>query len=215
MVATGCTGPSLIGELSCPFAVIEAGTERVITVYADVRAGELGSSISNTARVNSSTPDQDTGDGEVTVVSPLDQLADLSIAKTGTDAVAGGTATWTIVVSNAGPSDAQSVEVTDLLPASLRDASVIEPVTGCTIIAQLVSCDLGTVLDGGSTTIKIQATVASDYTAASIDNMAAVSAETADPERGSNTVDGHHRDLDRGRPPSQQGRPGNGCSGRR
>ena len=44
-------------------------------------------------------------------------LADLGVTKTGPATVtAGNTITWTITVTNAGPSDAVDAEVTDVLP---------------------------------------------------------------------------------------------------
>src|SRR5262249_55807465 len=55
-------------------------------------------------------------------------LADLSVAKTGPATVTAGTnATYTITVSNGGPSDAQTVALSDAVPANTTFVSFAAP----------------------------------------------------------------------------------------
>jgi uncharacterized repeat protein (TIGR01451 family) len=88
--------------------------------------------ITNTATVGSATGDTVPGnntDTETTTVSVAAGLADLSVTKTDSpDPVsAGANITYTITVSNAGPNDAQSVSLTDALPAGTTFVSFAEP----------------------------------------------------------------------------------------
>ena len=75
--------------------------------------------------------------------------ADLALSKTATpDPVAnGGTLTYTLNVSNAGPDAADNVVISDTLPAGATFGSG----AGCAEAAGVVTCALGTVASGGST----------------------------------------------------------------
>jgi uncharacterized repeat protein (TIGR01451 family) len=75
----------------------------------------------NTASVSSSIVDTTPGNNSQTDTDTLTPQADLSITKTDglTDIGAGQPITYTIVVSNAGPSDAPGVTVTDTFPPEL------------------------------------------------------------------------------------------------
>ena len=75
----------------------------------------------NTASVSSLTPDPDPDNNSDTARIPVDTAADLSLTKTALPPLvtAGELLTYTITVSNAGPSAAQDVLVRDDLPAAL------------------------------------------------------------------------------------------------
>src|SRR5205823_270274 len=116
--------------------------------------------------------------------------ADLSIAKSNTPdpVTAGQSLTYTIVVTNNGPSDAQNVQVTDALPSQLTGATYCDT-TGCTPSAPWTGSDsLGTIVAGGSRTITIQATIkANTPDGSSFDNTASVSSPTTDPGPSANS----------------------------
>ena len=97
-------------------------------------------------------------DGTVTSENSLVQIcggfappiptADLSITKTGpATAQSGGTITYTLSVSNAGPFDAHNVTVDDPLPAGETLVSATPSQGSC---SGTVTCDLGTVANGGA-----------------------------------------------------------------
>jgi uncharacterized repeat protein (TIGR01451 family) len=77
--------------------------------------------LSNTATVASPANDPDPANNSATDTDTLAPQADLSITKTDgvTSVLAGGTTTYTITSSNAGPSNAAGATVTDTFPASL------------------------------------------------------------------------------------------------
>ncbi len=94
-------------------------------------------------------------DEDVTITA----VANLSVAKLDypDPAAAGTTLTYTILVTNTGPSDARNVVITDTLPTYLtyRAASA-----GCAHNAGVVTCQLGTVTAGATKTLVVVVSVA-------------------------------------------------------
>lgn len=181
----GCTA------FSCLLGTIPAGASATITIDADLPADVTATSISNTATTTSTTPDDDTTDDTSTATNPIAPAADVRITKVGptSDVVAGTPVSWTLTVVNDGPSDAADVLVTDDLPAALDPASIAIGDGGatCTLTGLTLSCDLSTLADGATTTITIDGTLRTDFTGASLDNVATVSSSTADPDTSNNS----------------------------
>ena len=96
-----------------------------IDVAAVVAPGVVAPSITNAVSVRATTPDPDNTDNQTSTSTPIQTSADLSITKTGPATVLwpGNKIAWTVRASNAGPSDAQAVVVTDTLPAGITGAS--------------------------------------------------------------------------------------------
>ncbi|HEV8255819.1 MAG TPA: DUF11 domain-containing protein, partial [Casimicrobiaceae bacterium] len=144
---------------------------------------------------NNSASDSDT----LTVVA---SVADLAITKTDgvTSVNAGGTTTYTIVVSNAGPSSANGAVFSDPAVANLNVTSVTCgsasggaacPTAPNTTVAlmQAAGIVIPTLPSGGSVTFTVNATVASGATGtiANTANIAAPSGVT-DPAPGNNSA---------------------------
>jgi len=110
--------------------------------------------------------------------------ADLSITKTGpATAQSGGTITYTLNVTNAGPFDAHNVTVDDPLPAGETFVSATASQGSCN---SAVTCQLGTVANGGSATI----TIVAHLTAAcgsTLTNTATVTGDEPDPDTSNNS----------------------------
>src|SRR6185295_17427033 len=104
------------GTVTCTQALLDLGDAAPITIT--VVAPSTGGTIENTASVSSSTGDPETSNNSSTVTTTVSPLADLSLLATDSpDPVgSGATLTYTLAVSNAGPSDADSVSVTAILP---------------------------------------------------------------------------------------------------
>jgi uncharacterized repeat protein (TIGR01451 family) len=113
---------------------------------------------------------------QVTVTGPATG-ADLSIKKSDSpDPVfVGNKLTYTLKVSNAGPETAVDVTTDDVLPSGLTFVSASD---GCTFTEGDVTCSLGDLESGASTSVTIVVTADS---AGVVSNTASVSSDTDDP----------------------------------
>ena len=100
-------------------APIAAGNQDVFTFVVFALASDANNStISNTASETSTTADLVPGNNSSTVNSTVAAIADLKVTKGGPATITAGTdATYTITLTNNGPSDAQNVSLTDAVPA--------------------------------------------------------------------------------------------------
>src|SRR5206468_3011349 len=74
--------------------------------------------LTNTATLSTTTTDPVSGNNSSTAATTVNTQADLSVTKSGpTIVIAGTNLTYTITVTNNGPSDAQGVALTDGLPS--------------------------------------------------------------------------------------------------
>ena len=87
--------------------------------------------------------------------------------------MAGQNITYTLSVSNAGPSDAASLTVTDTLPAGVIYVSAAGTGWACSQAAGVVTCTRATLAVGAAPTISI--VVTAPATGGSITNNASVS----------------------------------------
>jgi uncharacterized repeat protein (TIGR01451 family) len=109
-------------------------------------------------------------------------IADLRIVKTGSKN--GSTATWTLGVTNLGPSTAQNVVVTDTLSSRLTFVSA----PGCTYAAstRVVTCSLLALASGASASYTLTTTITGS-TGGWIPNTAQVTSSTEDPVSSNNS----------------------------
>lgn len=172
---TGCpsgpTFPCALGDLA-PGDATEVELAASYAVPSDYLTGDGANPISNTA---TATSDEDTdADDHYVAVEPM---AEISVAKTGpASIVTGETVEFTIVVANAGPSDALSTVITDPTPEGLEFVSN----SGACVTSY--PCVIGTVAAGGSATVTSTYRVPIDYLDAGhrtpIFNQATVTSET-------------------------------------
>ncbi|EJO5347524.1 DUF11 domain-containing protein, partial [Clostridium botulinum] len=142
--------------------------------------------ITNTARVDSTTPDPDPTNNETTIVTQIDTSADLSITKTVNPdpVVAGEAATYTITVNNAGPSDALNVTLTDIIPPCILNPEF--SIDGGTTFSPWVSpYVIGTIAAGATVTVLIRGIV-DPSCMVTITNVARVDSTTPDPDPTNN-----------------------------
>jgi uncharacterized repeat protein (TIGR01451 family) len=182
-IGSACTPTTAWGGM-VGLGDIAAGGTVSVTIQATVKANTPdGTLISNTATATSPlTQDPNTGNNSSTETTTVDTQADLSITKSDgvTQVTAGSsTGTYTITVTNGGPSDAQAVSVSDTWPAGFTRGTV-SPSQGTCTGSPSFTCSLGTIAASGSATITVAYTVPSSTTGSQT-NTATVSTTTTDP----------------------------------
>ena len=179
--STGCSGAN------CAITTLAPGASALFNYTFHV-APSATLPIQNNAQVLAETDDPVSGNDMASVTSAVVGSADVSVVKSGPGAVTSGTnATFTIVVANAGPSDAANVVLNDVLPANTTFVSLNQ--TGqafnCTT-GPTVTCTIATLPVSTSTTFTLVVSV-SAAAAGSIDNTATVTSSTADPNAANNS----------------------------
>jgi uncharacterized repeat protein (TIGR01451 family)/fimbrial isopeptide formation D2 family protein len=146
--------------------------------------------LTNTASVTSPTTDPDPDNNTDHDPVPVTTSADLSIAKThdASSVRVGDHLEFTLQVTNAGPSTARGVSVSDDLPAGLEYVSASGTGWTCTNADQSISCDLDDPLASGASAAPITVVVSVLASAfPGVDNTATVDGTTPDPEAANNT----------------------------
>jgi uncharacterized repeat protein (TIGR01451 family) len=146
-------GNTMIGNLGT------MGIGDVVTMTVTVTPTATGA-ITSTANVSSDESDADTGNNAAAVVSHVSPAtADLVIGVVDAPdpALLGGVVTYTISVTNRGPSVASGVTVTNTLSGGLIVQSTLASQGSVVVNGNVVSASLGTLTNGGRATITITA----------------------------------------------------------
>lgn len=172
--------------VTCNLGSLANGAFTSVSIVATVAAGATGS-LSNTASVASAATDPNGANNSASESTAVNTSADLSVAKTDSadPAVAGGSLTYTVTVTNNGPSTATGVSLTDTLPAGVTFVSSTPGSPTCTESGGTVTCNLGT-LAPGSTSVSIDVSIAPSTTG-TITNTATATATTPDPTPGNDS----------------------------
>ncbi|MGK2859513.1 MAG: DUF7507 domain-containing protein, partial [Thermoanaerobaculia bacterium] len=190
-----CTTPAVGagGTISCSIASLPVSSA-VFTLTVAVDPSVLaGTVIPNTAIASSTTSDSDPVDNTATEMTTVAASADLSITKTDgvTEASPGGSVTYTITASNAGPSDALGATVADTFAAVLTATWTCVGAGGgtCTAAGAGDINDIVNLPSGGSVTYTVNATI-SAAAVGTISNTATVTAPAGvtDPVPGNDSA---------------------------
>ncbi len=170
---------------TCDLGDMAVNASAIITLVYTVPAGVSAGTYTNTAHVSSPSADSNSANNTATAPVIVTERSDLSIRKVANPnpAIPGQDLTYTIIVTNAGPSDADSVTVADSLPAGFTLALVTASQGGCAALP----CNLGTIPAGGNATLTIVGAVNASATAAQLANTATVSSAQTDPVPGNNS----------------------------
>src|SRR5262249_27900928 len=124
--AVGGTGNVVFSK-----ATVATGETAVFTIVVKVNSNTTsGTVINNSAVAASTTTDPNSGNNTGTATTTVQAQSDISITKTGLptpNVVAGNNLTYTINFTNNGPSDAQTVTITDPAPANTTFVSPTLP----------------------------------------------------------------------------------------
>ncbi|WP_350351377.1 hypothetical protein ABS642_19030 [Microbacterium sp. A8/3-1] len=172
------------GDAIWTVGTLMPGASATLTVTTDVVAeGTLTNSVTASSQTPDPTPSNNTGTSTI-VAAPS---ADLRIVKTASanPAPLNGPITYTLVVTNDGPSTASAVQISDALPAGLRGPTT--STVGCTIAGGVLGCSVATLAAGGTFTATVTGTVDPAIAQADLSNTATVSSATADPDPSDNS----------------------------
>ena len=160
------------------------GTATITVVVTNTMTGIA----SSTVTVGSADTDVNLANNTASFAVQVDPPdADLSIGVLGDQnpVLLGGVLTYTISVTNSGPTDAQNVMVTNTLPLNVSIVSVNSSIGSSASVPGKVVTSLGTLSDGSKATITVQvrALVANPITITSV-----VGSSTTDPIPNNNTA---------------------------
>jgi uncharacterized repeat protein (TIGR01451 family) len=190
----GCISPGVgnNGNVNCSIGNFASGASAQFTLTANIVPSFVGS-LSNTATISGQNADTNSNNNSATAVTTVSGSADLTINKTGpASANAGTNITYTVTLTNSGPSNAANVSLTDAVPANttfVSETQTTGPTFSCTTPAVggtgTITCTLGSMPVTSATfsiTVNINAGASGTIT-----NTANVSSTTADPNPSGNT----------------------------
>ena len=183
---TGCAEDPT-GVPTCSLAEIDISASKTFTVVVTVDSSTASGPLSNDVEVSSDTTDGDTLDNAASEDTDVTTAADLVVFKADAEDPVESTelVTYTVTVSNNGPSDAVSVIMTDTLTAGTTGATIssatpdqgsCDPPT-----ATNVSCNLGDIAASAQVLVEV---VVETTTSGVITNAVSVSSSTPESAPG-------------------------------
>ncbi len=185
-IGTGWTCVPAANIVTCSATSLPVGDAPPIAIIAT--GPGLPQKIINTASVTSATADPSTTNNDGMVTTTILGSADVGVAMTGTMVgLTGSTLTFTITVSNQGPSTAESIRVIDTLPDGTTYLTASGTGWGCKDAGQTVTCDT-TEIDPLGQAPNIIITATAPNTGDSVQDTVEVSSATHDPAMDNNTA---------------------------
>ncbi|MBJ7458203.1 MAG: DUF11 domain-containing protein [Thermoleophilaceae bacterium] len=174
--ASGCSAVAG-ADVTWTIGTVVAG--ETVTLNMTVRGESVGTDWTNTATGSTTTTESSTANNSDSADVTVTPMADLAIDKTASaspSVASGGDFHYTLTITNNGPDDAVTPEVTDTLPAGIAYLShSFEVGSGtCTVAGQLLSCDLPTMAPSDNVEIRVNVNAGFDYSDATVTNTAHV-----------------------------------------
>ncbi len=181
---SGWTCSTGSGTAQCTAPSLPLGSAAAVTV--EITAPSEGGMLTHTATVSADEVDPEPGNNTATESTTVTGVADLALAKADSPdpMVAGDPLTYTLTVTNLGPSSSSGGQVTDVLPVELSFASSAD---GCSEVGGTVTCAFGPLAAGGA--VSLSFVVAVDPSVVGlITNTATVTGNDSDPVPGNDNA---------------------------
>jgi uncharacterized repeat protein (TIGR01451 family) len=195
--AFSCVTPAAgaTGTITCTRASFAAASSATFTfVFAVSPALTVGTNIVNTSTVATTTGDPNSANDSSSTTAIVSTDSDVRLDKSGPAGVRPGhEITYTLTVTNDGPADAATVQISDPLPANTTFVAINQtsgPVFACVTPAVgangIVTCSIATLPAFATASFQLRVLVSATATG-SITNTATVSAGSADPSSANNS----------------------------
>ena len=173
------------GVVTCTVGTLASGATFTATIT--VNAPAEGGTITNTASATTTDVDPDATNNSDSEPTAVTAQTDLAVTKTDSADPVSTTQefSYTVRVTNNGPSTATGVTLTDTLPAGVTFVSVT-PTPACAHSAGVVTCNVGTLASSATFTATI--TVRAPGAPGTVSNRATVAGGQADPNAANNSV---------------------------
>jgi uncharacterized repeat protein (TIGR01451 family) len=184
-----CAGPAPAGfDVTCNIAAIPSGGMVTITVVTNIQGAVTGT-LTNSVTVTAAEPDPNPGNNMASATTNIAAIADLSITKADSpDPVNFGTnITYTITVTNNGPSIATNVSISDMLPLTGLTfvSAMLSPSGPCQFASNVITCNVGVMNSGTSATATVVVTAS---VTGSVSNTSTVTSNVPDQNTANNSA---------------------------
>ena len=183
------TNGTCTAAVFCQLGSLAPGEVATITIVARVQDGAADSTATNTATVQQTgsvdpVPANNSAGVDINVPPSSDMQVTKSVLPA--EPQAGGPVTFTIPVTNAGPSPANNVILTDAIPSELVFGSVTGTFQGgtCTpnAVSRLLRCERALLAPGQTAIVTIQGTLAPDSRGKTVLNSVQALSDSVDPQ---------------------------------
>jgi uncharacterized repeat protein (TIGR01451 family) len=182
----GCAHTPADNTVVCDLGDIPDGGDAAVTITGTLAPSAAATFLSNSAVVDSATGDPDRRNNSTTNTTLVIPAADLELTKfaDNTTPEAGANVTFTLQLTNHGPSVATNAQVVDTLPGGM---TFVSAPPGCTAAGNTVTCAAGSLAAGVSVSLPIVARVEAGAAGSDLTNIAAATSETPDPIDANNS----------------------------
>ncbi|MGB5047727.1 MAG: hypothetical protein WBO46_02220, partial [Caldilineaceae bacterium] len=158
---------SVAGQALCALGDMQPGAGLTVTIRTLVTTFQELDIVNQATVASASTADPQPLNNRVSITNSVNTKFDLAVTGSAEPAplVAGGVITYAYVVTNFGPSAADSVELSVTLPAELQSIGQAQiPAPGSCTTGQVFTCNLGSLPRTQAVTILVTGTISSTYT---------------------------------------------------